>query len=306
MVPVDFIGENHFLYQPQFTLAWPLSSGIPLGFDGWYELWRPWWSGQPDEGPRWPGGPHQDGGLWRLCGGAKHPGVRPPSTPLSHLSTAAVTLSPSPRFSLWAQVGLPRPLLLLLPHPDGLLSPWTFPASGLPAPSILLPLPAASRRRWAATGGQCGHQAGAVSQSRWISLSKIHQNGTISISGPGDPSQQSTSASTASIAELNQSTSKGHEILNQVYFLFSLSASHIFLGHEVKIPISHISFIFCWVTYFLRSRHPQSFSVDIFFVQVFQQATMPIRLVPVRARKYPNRPSKTPVRTSLDHHRCCL
>lgn len=61
--------------------------------------------------------------------------------------------------------------------------------------------------------------------------------------GPGDPSQQSTSASTASIAELNQSTSKGHEILNQV----------------------------------------------------FQQATMPIRLVPVRARKYPNRPSKTPV-----------
>merc|ERR1712012_538994 len=62
-------------------------------------------------------------------------------------------------------------------------------------------------------------------------------------SGNGDPSQQSTSASTASIAELNQSTSKGHEILNQV----------------------------------------------------FQQATMPIRLVPVRARKYPNRPSKTPV-----------
>ena len=170
LVPVDFIGENHFLYQPQFTLAWPLSSGIPLGFDGWYELWRPWWSGQPDEGPRWPGGPHQDGGLWRLCGGAKHPGVRPPSTPLSHLSTAAVTLSPSPRFSLWAQVGLPRPLLLLLPHPDGLLSPWTFPASGLPAPSIILPLSAASRRRWAATGGQCGHQAGAVSQSRWIFL----------------------------------------------------------------------------------------------------------------------------------------
>ena len=133
---------------------------------------------------------------------------------------------------------------------------------------------------------------------------KIHQNDTISISGPGDPSQQSTSASTASIAELNQSTSKGHEILNQVYFLFSLSASHIFLGHEVKIPISHVSFIFFCVTYFLRSRHPQSFLVDIFFVQVFQQATMPIRLVPVRARKYPNRPSKTPVRTSLD--RCCI
>merc|ERR1719215_2455045 len=47
----------------------------------------------------------------------------------------------------------------------------------------------------------------------------------------------------ATLAELNQSTSKGHEILSQVY----------------------------------------------------QQATMPIRLMPVRARKYPNRPSKTPV-----------
>ena len=48
---------------------------------------------------------------------------------------------------------------------------------------------------------------------------------------------------TASLAEFNQSTSKGHEILSQVY----------------------------------------------------QQASMPIRLMPVRARKYPNRPSKTPV-----------
>ena len=46
-----------------------------------------------------------------------------------------------------------------------------------------------------------------------------------------------------SLAEFNQSTSKGHEILSQVY----------------------------------------------------QQASMPIRLMPVRARKYPNRPSKTPV-----------
>ena len=161
MVPVDFIGENHFLYQPHFTLAWPLSSGIPLGFDGWYELWRPWWSGQPDEGPRWPGGPHQDGGLWRLCGGAKHPGVRPPSTPLSHLSTAAVTLSPSPRFSLWAQVGLPCPLLLLLPlRPDGLLSPGLVAAGRLAASSLLLPLSSASRRGgWSTAWGQCRHQA---------------------------------------------------------------------------------------------------------------------------------------------------
>jgi len=57
------------------------------------------------------------------------------------------------------------------------------------------------------------------------------------------PPQQSAAQSAASLAEFNQSTSKGHEILSQV----------------------------C------------------------QQASMPIRLMPVRARKYPNRPSKTPV-----------
>lgn len=58
------------------------------------------------------------------------------------------------------------------------------------------------------------------------------------------PNPQSQAAqSAASLAEFNQSTSKGHEILSQVY----------------------------------------------------QQASMPIRLMPVRARKYPNRPSKTPV-----------
>jgi len=58
------------------------------------------------------------------------------------------------------------------------------------------------------------------------------------------PNPQSQAAQTAaSLAEFNQSTSKGHEILSQVY----------------------------------------------------QQASMPIRLMPVRARKYPNRPSKTPV-----------
>lgn len=58
------------------------------------------------------------------------------------------------------------------------------------------------------------------------------------------PNPQTQAAQTAaSLAEFNQSTSKGHEILSQVY----------------------------------------------------QQASMPIRLMPVRARKYPNRPSKTPV-----------
>jgi len=59
---------------------------------------------------------------------------------------------------------------------------------------------------------------------------------------PPNPQSQ-TPQSAASLAEFNQSTSKGHEILSQV----------------------------C------------------------QQASMPIRLMPVRARKYPNRPSKTPV-----------
>jgi len=56
-----------------------------------------------------------------------------------------------------------------------------------------------------------------------------------------DPGRSAVSPAT--LAEFNQSTSKGHEILSQVY----------------------------------------------------QQSNLPIRLMPVRARKYPNRPSKTPV-----------
>ena len=59
-------------------------------------------------------------------------------------------------------------------------------------------------------------------------------------SGAATPSSSSTPAT---LAEYNPSTSKGHEILSQVY----------------------------------------------------QQSQLPIRLVPVRSRKYPNRPSKTPV-----------
>ena len=50
-------------------------------------------------------------------------------------------------------------------------------------------------------------------------------------------------SSAANLAEYNQSTSKGHEILSQVY----------------------------------------------------QQSPVPLKLLPVKARKYPNRPSKTPV-----------
>ena len=34
---------------------------------------------------------------------------------------------------------------------------------------------------------------------------------------------------------------------------------------------------------------------DLHYSQVYQQSSLPIRLMPVRARKYPNRPSKTPV-----------
>ena len=85
----------------------------------------------------------------------------------------------------------------------------------------------------------------------FIWKTKIHQNDTISISGPGDPSQQSTSASTASIAELNQSTSKGHEILNQVYFCFFFVCLTYLSGPRSQDP--HITYIF----YFLLG--------DIFF-----------------------------------------
>ena len=60
----------------------------------------------------------------------------------------------------------------------------------------------------------------------------------------GGAAGSSSAASTpATLADYNQSTSKGHEILSQVY----------------------------------------------------QQSQLPIRLMPVRSRKYPNRPSKTPV-----------
>eukprot|EP00095_Tigriopus_kingsejongensis_P009164 snap_masked-scaffold798_size95657-processed-gene-0.18 protein:Tk09164 transcript:snap_masked-scaffold798_size95657-processed-gene-0.18-mRNA-1 annotation:"early growth response protein 1-b-like" len=62
--------------------------------------------------------------------------------------------------------------------------------------------------------------------------------------GPANPSSSGGGVdSAATLAEYNPSTSKGHEILSQVY----------------------------------------------------QQSQQPIRLVPVRSRKYPNRPSKTPV-----------
>eukprot|EP00094_Tigriopus_californicus_P000116 TCALIF_00113-PA protein Name:"Similar to egr1-b Early growth response protein 1-B (Xenopus laevis)" AED:0.11 eAED:0.11 QI:0/0.33/0/0.5/1/1/4/0/619 len=66
---------------------------------------------------------------------------------------------------------------------------------------------------------------------------------SISSTAFGTPSSTSNAESSATLAEYNPSTSKGHEILSQVY----------------------------------------------------QQSQQPIRLVPVRSRKYPNRPSKTPV-----------
>ena len=63
----------------------------------------------------------------------------------------------------------------------------------------------------------------------------------------GQAAASSSGQSTASLAEFNQATSKGHEILSQVY----------------------------------------------------NQSSLPIRLMPVRARKYPNRPSKVRQQTCI-------
>ena len=75
--------------------------------------------------------------------------------------------------------------------------------------------------------------------------SPVPQSSQLSDSGGSTPAAGTPgpSATSATLADYNQSTSKGHEILTQVY----------------------------------------------------QQSQLPIRLIPVRTRKYPNRPSKTPV-----------
>ena len=92
------------------------------------------------------------------------------------------------------------------------------------------------------TFGQSGVGGVVTKQENYVDC---HPPPSASV-GPA-PAGGSTGGSAASnpatLAEFNQSTSKGHEILSQVY----------------------------------------------------QQSTLPIRLMPVRARKYPNRPSKTPV-----------
>ena len=68
-------------------------------------------------------------------------------------------------------------------------------------------------------------------------------SGDSGISGMSSSTGNTQQGSSTQLADYNQSTSKGHEILSQVY----------------------------------------------------QQSQLPIRLMPVRSRKYPNRPSKTPV-----------
>ena len=68
-------------------------------------------------------------------------------------------------------------------------------------------------------------------------------SGDSGISGMSGSTGNTQPGSSTQLADYNQSTSKGHEILSQVY----------------------------------------------------QQSQLPIRLMPVRSRKYPNRPSKTPV-----------
>lgn len=86
--------------------------------------------------------------------------------------------------------------------------------------------------------------AGPSSSSPSGLIPKQEQFSTLSCSNDGQQSMQGTSSSyNVQLAEYNPSTSKGHEILSQVY----------------------------------------------------QQGAMPLKLVPVKPRKYPNRPSKTPV-----------
>ena len=85
----------------------------------------------------------------------------------------------------------------------------------------------------------------SVSDTAYVVTASLSPTGTIHSSGSMNTSLsgQQTGTIPATLAEYNQSTSKGHEILSQAY----------------------------------------------------QNSPVPLKLVPVKARKYPNRPSKTPV-----------
>ncbi|XP_024081652.1 E3 SUMO-protein ligase EGR2 isoform X2 [Cimex lectularius] len=93
---------------------------------------------------------------------------------------------------------------------------------------------------------------GSPGKYQWLD-SPVEYNAQIVVPGPATPLKQepqyqanctqSPTTYTVQLAEYNPSTSKGHEILSQVY----------------------------------------------------QQSQVPLKLVPVKPRKYPNRPSKTPV-----------
>ncbi|XP_054167031.1 early growth response protein 1-B-like isoform X2 [Oppia nitens] len=83
-----------------------------------------------------------------------------------------------------------------------------------------------------------------VSDTAYVITASISPASAIqSNSSINSPGQSSSGAIPATLAEYNQSTSKGHEILSQAY----------------------------------------------------QNSPIPIKLIPVKSRKYPNRPSKTPV-----------
>lgn len=98
---------------------------------------------------------------------------------------------------------------------------------------------------------------GSGSKYQWLDSQNVDYSSQLHVPGPSGviPKQEPYSSGTSSsevqgqgqfsvqLAEYNPSTSKGHEILSQVY----------------------------------------------------QQSHMPLKLVPVKPRKYPNRPSKTPV-----------
>ncbi|XP_014278401.1 early growth response protein 1 [Halyomorpha halys] len=93
---------------------------------------------------------------------------------------------------------------------------------------------------------------GSPGKYQWLDSPVTDYNQGMAVAGPSGLKQEpqypppgcsQSPGYTVQLAEYNPSTSKGHEILNQVY----------------------------------------------------QQSTVPLKLVPVKPRKYPNRPSKTPV-----------
>jgi len=133
------------------------------------------------------------------------------------------------------------------PHPAPTYSPSLMGYSPLGSMGQPQP-PSGHSGHISPTFGQAHGQGGVVTkQETFVDCHAPPPPPAASQGGGGPPSNapggSGTSSSAATVADYNQSTAKGHEILTQV----------------------------------------------------FQQSSLPVRLMPVRARKYPNRPSKTPV-----------